>query len=187
MDFQKGRFCTSRKSVRARSKRFCKRPASDEPSSFQPIRRAAATIVDGQVLIDGVPLDQTQFARDPDQPRQSADVMRLLGDGRHPLHSIRTDSPLPAEGIVVPDIEHPAELERMTGLTSDETLLAGAADFFAALLEARPTTPARSIMPPVQIFPPALVVCGSRAFVADAPSAICCGRSADHHDRCWLR
>jgi len=46
-------------------------------------------IAGGCYFIDGVPLDQTPFAYDPDHPRQAADVAALLGrDGESPLRII---------------------------------------------------------------------------------------------------
>jgi uncharacterized protein YgbK (DUF1537 family) len=80
------------------------------PSKDRVIRR-------GRYEIGGVPLDETVFARDPDDPRGSALVRELLGA------SDRIQTP-DAVGLDELRIDLPAT-----------TLAAGAADFFAAQLE----------------------------------------------------
>jgi uncharacterized protein YgbK (DUF1537 family) len=119
-------------------------------------------ITGGRYFVDGMPLDQTPLAADPNHPRRSADVRELLGDdGELHLHVVADGDSLPADGIIVPDVSTRSDLERFAcGVTSD-TLAAGAADFFAALLDRnhRQRLPVMS----VQIVPPALLVCGSRA------------------------
>jgi uncharacterized protein YgbK (DUF1537 family) len=118
----------------------------------------------GRYLIDGMPLDQTPFAQDPDHPRESADVQALLGDERaDAVHSIRVYEPLPEDGIVGPDIGSYEDLINRAHAVPDNTLAAGAADFFAALLADR----CRTAIPTPQgttfpVKPPALLVCGSR-------------------------
>jgi uncharacterized protein YgbK (DUF1537 family) len=108
------------------------------------------TIVGGRLLVDGVPLDQTSFRDDPDHPRISAIVAELLG---------------PGDRIDVPDVADSATLRRYADQSHVDTLPAGAADFFTALLDARgagqgKTAPANA---PVSIERPVLLVCGSRA------------------------
>lgn len=75
-------------------------------------------IRDGRYFINGIPLDETVFARDPDHPRRSAVVRELLGD---------------SGCIQTPDVRTIADLDRSIG---PGTLAAGAADFFAARLAA---------------------------------------------------
>jgi len=109
------------------------------------------TIRGGRYLIDGVPLDQSPFARDPEHPRTSADVQTLLGP------STGTVDP-----IVLPDVESEAELRTQVRARDEDTLASGAADFFAALLNER-CAPAKTNPLVVQPQPPALLVCGSSA------------------------
>ncbi len=78
-------------------------------------------IRDGTYLIDGIPLDQTLFANDPDHPRSSAMVRELLGS---------------SNAISIPDIEIQKDLP--TSVPSN-VLPAGAADFFSSLLPKRET------------------------------------------------
>jgi uncharacterized protein YgbK (DUF1537 family) len=119
-------------------------------------------IAKGRYLIDGMPLDQTSFALDPNHPRRSADIRELLGDGELHIQFIDKDESLPADGVIVPDIATVLDIERYIHDIAGETLLAGAADCFAALLALRlQRRPAAG--PSVPIVPPALLVCGSRA------------------------
>jgi hypothetical protein len=74
-------------------------------------------IRDGRYLIEGVPLHETVFARDPDHPRTSSEVRELLGSCRR---------------IHTPDA---GTLEELPHQLPANTLAAGAADFFTALLE----------------------------------------------------
>jgi uncharacterized protein YgbK (DUF1537 family) len=119
-------------------------------------------IANGRYLIDGVPLDQTPLATDSNHPRRSADVRELLGDGEFHLHSVGKQDSIPNDGIIVPDVSTASDVERCAREMTSDTLAAGAADFFAALM-ARRCQPPRTAAPSVQIAPPALLVCGSRA------------------------
>ena len=61
--------------------------------------------------------------RDPEHPRFTADVAALLGG--------------PAETIAIPDAASLDDLDRIARSQGEQTLAAGAADFFAALLRRR--------------------------------------------------
>jgi uncharacterized protein YgbK (DUF1537 family) len=107
------------------------------------------TIEDGRYLVDGVPLNLTQFASDPEHPRESADVRELLG-GECPELSI-------------PDVRTIEELEEFARQLDCDTLPAGAADFFTAWLEQQMPPRVATPRTPLTIVRPALFVCGSRA------------------------
>jgi uncharacterized protein YgbK (DUF1537 family) len=127
-------------------------------------------IRNGQYFINGTPLNQTPFAHDPDHPRRSADVLALLGPGS-----------AESRNISVPDIEGESQLERLATQCDAMALPAGAADFFAALLQHRapqrargreslsqdgfpdaPSAIAKDSRPILaQLHAPALLVCGS--------------------------
>lgn len=100
-------------------------------------------IVGGRYLVQGVPLNETAFARDPEHPRRSAVVRELLGASAR----IRT----PDAGTLV---DLPRSLPPMT-------LAAGAADFFSALLG-----PSRAAALPERVTSTCvrtLLLCGSLA------------------------
>jgi uncharacterized protein YgbK (DUF1537 family) len=113
------------------------------------------TIREGRYFVEGVPLDQTHFANDPDHPRMASEIQTLLGPAKHPEHEIR-----------VPDVESDWQLRKLADEHDPEqTLAAGAADFFTALLR-------RAIPPEGRAFnasggmtmpAPVALVCGSRA------------------------
>jgi hypothetical protein len=112
------------------------------------------TIEGGRLLIRGVALDETEFALDPEHPRRSSRGAELLGFG---------DSP--ADGLLLPDVPALDALERLAAKIDDDTLPAGAADFFAALLDSRAARFAAASAGPTNLSLklPALLVCGSRA------------------------
>ncbi|HZN33761.1 MAG TPA: four-carbon acid sugar kinase family protein [Pirellulaceae bacterium] len=107
------------------------------------------TIARGQYLVDGLPLDQTQFAQDPEYPRRSAQIAHLLGGE--------------SAAIAVPDVASLDDVGRCAQEQGDQSLAAGAVDFFAALLDRRVSRPAGSAGSAEFVLPrPALLVCGSR-------------------------
>jgi hypothetical protein len=95
-------------------------------------------ITGGRYLVDGVPLDQTVFDHDPEFPRRSADVAALLGnDANQRIQLLGAADALPPEGIAVPDVATVGDLGRWAAAVDNSTLGAGAADFFAALIQHR--------------------------------------------------
>lgn len=79
------------------------------------------TICRGQYFIEGIPLTEHPVAADPDHPRQTNDVNRLLGK---------------SSVIEVPDITGPESLTALAHQMSADVLPAGGGEFFAALLQA---------------------------------------------------
>jgi uncharacterized protein YgbK (DUF1537 family) len=77
----------------------------------------------GKYFINGVPLDQTDFARDPEHPRTSSDVRELLG--------------ATAQNIEIASGESVDDLRALAWSLNKSTLPAGGADFFTTLLESR--------------------------------------------------
>jgi hypothetical protein len=77
--------------------------------------------------------------------------------------TVHSSADLPPEGILVPDAAVAEDVKRLAELVDDATLAAGAADFFAALLEARGKGRAGGAAGAARPFvvPPALLVCGS--------------------------
>ena len=99
-------------------------------------------IISGRYFANGMPLDETVFATDPDYPRQSAVVADLLGN---------------APAIRVPDVQSLADIEQEATGLPDQVLPAGAADFFTALIGGKPRESQRL---PISC---TLFVCGSLA------------------------
>jgi D-threonate/D-erythronate kinase len=108
------------------------------------------TIAGGEYAVHGMPLDRTDFAQDPEFPRRSALVSELLG---------------PAQGILLPDVTTFDDVRALARGVDAVTLPAGAADFFAALLDERTSRRQQTAAAPLtdKLQPPMLLVCGSRA------------------------
>jgi uncharacterized protein YgbK (DUF1537 family) len=81
----------------------------------------------GEYFVDGQPLHETTFAQDPEYPQINARVADLLGSE--------------PGGISIPDAQSPADLAHHAAAADAGTLLAGAVDFFEALLDHRTPHP----------------------------------------------
>ncbi|HEX2861338.1 MAG TPA: four-carbon acid sugar kinase family protein [Lacunisphaera sp.] len=93
------------------------------------------TLRDGRYFVDGRPLHQTAFGRDPHHPRTSDLVFELLGPARHPpVVCPPRATRLPRTGVVVGETATAADVTRWAGRLDASTLPAGAADFFRAWL-----------------------------------------------------
>ncbi len=108
------------------------------------------TIRHGRYFIADRPLQETTFAQDPVHPILTSEVTKLLGGD--------------LDAVTVPDVQSAADVRALAGDVDSSTLPVGAADFFAALLEASPAPrfrPASSTgWKPGK---PMLLVCGSAA------------------------
>ncbi|NDW12412.1 four-carbon acid sugar kinase family protein [Bacteroides sp. 214] len=78
-------------------------------------------IQDGVYYINGIPLDKTLFANDPEHPAHSAIVKEILG---------RT-----IESISIPNAGSQEEIEQLTTCINNNTIPAGGADFFCSYLK----------------------------------------------------
>ena len=87
----------------------------------------ARRIRDGRYEIEGVPLSQTAFARDPHYPARTAEVAALL--------NALPDSPT---RFRIPDVTTRDDLDVILAQPRPPTLVAGAADAFLALCPATP-------------------------------------------------
>ena len=88
---------------------------------------------DGRLLIKGTPLHRTGFAADPEYPAHSSSALELLGTGKHsPRLANPGDSLDP--GVAVANAASVADLATWADTVSPETLPAGGAAFFNALL-----------------------------------------------------
>ncbi len=86
--------------------------------------QAGRVIINGIYYIDGIPLHETGFSKDPDFPAKSADVKEIVGSDF-----------LCGMDILIVDAASQEDLLNAIFLKSKETILAGSAAFFAAFLE----------------------------------------------------
>jgi uncharacterized protein YgbK (DUF1537 family) len=118
------------------------------------------TIVKGRYLIHKKPLDETDFANDPEYPAQSCLVTDLLGD---PVQ-VSTAETYQKQNkcIVVAETQSVEHLAQWAEHVKNGILPAGGADFFRALLDNRlQTHPAVSDAILIKTERPAFYVCGS--------------------------
>lgn len=96
------------------------------------------TIAHGRYFIHGQPLHETDFARDPEYPVSSSDVLELLGPSKTITTCVlQRQQPIPAQGIAIGEAESKNDLLAWAARLDDQSIPAGAAEFFAALLEVR--------------------------------------------------
>jgi uncharacterized protein YgbK (DUF1537 family) len=93
------------------------------------------TIVNGHYFLNGVPVNESSFATDPDFPVVSSDVQEMLGDAS--VVVCRLGEELPATGIVVGEVGSVDDLAVWARAVEPGMLLAGASGFFDALLSLR--------------------------------------------------
>jgi uncharacterized protein YgbK (DUF1537 family) len=101
-------------------------------------------IRDGRYLIDAVPLDQTSFREDPEYPRTTSEVLRLLTstDSSPAIHLVEPGATALPAGISIANastddhVRHWAEIVSHAA-SLDDAFPAGGADFFRAILHAR--------------------------------------------------
>lgn len=93
-------------------------------------------IREGRYLVGGRPVAETDFARDPLHPIASSDVLDMLGsEGEAPLCYAPSGCALPDRGIGVGEATSREDLLEWARRVDTDTLPAGAAEFFDALLE----------------------------------------------------
>jgi uncharacterized protein YgbK (DUF1537 family) len=108
------------------------------------------TIEKGQYLIDGVPLDQTPFAHDPEYPAYTADAKSLL----------ERNGTSTAEKIAIGDARTLDDIRRWSASRGRDYLRAGGADFFELILQQYDLV-AKKPMEDRLMPGPCLFICGS--------------------------
>jgi uncharacterized protein YgbK (DUF1537 family) len=89
----------------------------------------------GCYFIDGDPINKTDFGRDPEYPALSPEVRTILGTSA--VAVLRPQDALPERGIILGETASVADLTVWAQRLDDHTLPAGAAEFFARILEIR--------------------------------------------------
>lgn len=102
--------------------------------------RKARVVRDGRLLIDGQPIHRTLLAQDPEHPRHSDSLNDLLGAEPGQLQWIHhADEKIDTKSdanIVVANVDSAEELSAYAAFKHRGWFLAGAAEFFEALLAA---------------------------------------------------
>jgi uncharacterized protein YgbK (DUF1537 family) len=119
------------------------------------------TIEHGKYFIDGVELDRTSFAGDPEFPARTAYVRDLLDpQNAFGVHVLATNESAWENGIAIGEGSRATDIDRWASLLTDDTLPAGGADFFTAILR-RQNHRFRELPPAVVGTNGALFICGS--------------------------
>jgi D-threonate/D-erythronate kinase len=93
------------------------------------------TIKRGRYYIHGKPIHKTEFARDPEHPRTSSDLLKLLGASLvFPICLCGLLDSLPNRGILVGAAANEEDLKHWAARRNAKTLVAGGAEFFGMLL-----------------------------------------------------
>jgi uncharacterized protein YgbK (DUF1537 family) len=124
--------------------------------------QAGRIIRQGRYFINGVPLNHTDFRRDPVHPRRSCRVKQLLDPtGRRAIRLLNPGTRELPPGLAVGQAATAADLRHWAGLVTPATLPAGGAEFFRALLTARGLVPRHLPAEPAPQARRTLFVCGS--------------------------
>jgi uncharacterized protein YgbK (DUF1537 family) len=128
------------------------------------------TVVNGTYLLNGQPLHQSSFSQDPEFPVYSSGIPALLQAKDGDIQVLPHHAPQPGAGIVVGEVQDSTDLVAWSKKLDAGTLIAGAAEFFATILETRNMRPVITEKSSTTLQPPALMICGSafhksRAFV----------------------
>lgn len=125
------------------------------------------TIRDGQYFVKGQPINKTEFARDPEYPRRSSQVVRLLAaPEKFLLRVVNGDHTLSDGTIVIGETSTSADVLGWTEYCNSATLPAGGSEFFNALLAAE-SAPAPAAGPEAA---PDLEPAGGREFFISGTS-----------------
>ena len=126
-----------------------------------PSRRRC--VCNGRYFVEGKPLDRTEFANDPEHPATSSDVLELLGHSNSLRHyTLRHDQQFLEQALIVGDAESHDDILAWAARLDEGTLAAGAAEFFAAILQVKGFTPRPPVRTPqLRKRQPALFICTS--------------------------
>lgn len=123
-------------------------PIATELEALQDVMHAARVLLvpanpskgriirNGNYLIDGKPLCETDFLNDPEYPAVTSNVLQLpaLACGRGQIHLLDSSQKLGSEGIMIGQAETADDLMRWAEKIDGQTLAAGAGEFFEAML-----------------------------------------------------
>ena len=121
------------------------------------------TIQNGLYFVQGKPIHETEFARDPEYPRTSPRALDLLTtSGPSDILVRAPQDPLPDHGIILGEVASVNDLHTWAARKSNNILAAGGAEFFAALLARhKPSNPISPTAKRVQSNAKEIFVCGS--------------------------
>jgi uncharacterized protein YgbK (DUF1537 family) len=114
------------------------------------------TIIAGKYFIDGKQINETGFVADPEFPVISSSVNKILDDDS--VKVLKHSEPLPSKGIVVGEAKNENDINEWADKLDNSWVLAGAGDFYTALLGMRYQKQKRHQF---HLLQPHLYVCGT--------------------------
>lgn len=114
------------------------------------------TISNGKYFVQGKPISETGFVNDPEFPAKSSFIKELLNDDA--IEVLPYKATMPSAGIVIAEATAVMDVEAWAAKANNETVLAGAGDFYTALLQQRYQQQQLSAL---ELKTPFLYVCGT--------------------------
>ena len=94
-------------------------------------------IRDGEYFVKGKPIHRTEFAHDPEYPRRSSQVLRLLGAPQHFLLRLAEgDLVVPNNTLLIGQTDTSEMVRNWAGVRAPNLLPVGGSEYFSALLAA---------------------------------------------------
>lgn len=93
------------------------------------------TIFNGIYFVEGVPILQTSFAKDPEFPITTSGVSQILSRPGLPVQVLTRFEHLPGQGIFVGEVEVVNDFSAWLTKADEDTVLAGGSGFFTAILD----------------------------------------------------
>ena len=92
-------------------------------------------IRDGEYFVKGKPIHRTEFAHDPEYPRRSAQVLRMLDAPQHFLLRLANGGlKVPENTLLIGQADSSDKVRAWAGVREDSLLRVGGSEFFGALL-----------------------------------------------------
>lgn len=120
------------------------------------------TLTKGTYYIDEKPIHLSGFSKDPEFAIKSSSVKEMLHANGTSVHVINHQEAMPDQGIVVGEAKTTGDLKAWASKIEKDTLIAGAAGFFTAILDTLHTERKVEVESEETAFgKPALFVCGT--------------------------
>lgn len=92
-------------------------------------------LCNGNYLINGTLLSETDFANDPEYPAITSNVLQMPTlSGSGPIQVLKSDQTFPDKGIIIGQAETAEDLLHWSEKMDTQTIMAGAGEFFEAIL-----------------------------------------------------
>ncbi len=145
------------------------------------------TIRNGEYFIDDIQINETGFVADPEFPAKSSSINKMLEDDS--VKVLKQTEVLPLSGIVVGEATNENDIKEWENKLDNGWILAGAGDFYTALLNKRYK---EQTLHKFQLVLPHLYVCGTsfkerKEFVKEiGGESNCVSYMAGRVDHAWV-